>query len=83
MGSQSLELVNDLVKFKVFKEVVDEAHRLLIPYGYSVHELFYNSDENTFKSIMNVTVTIAIVQVLQYQSNHYICYTPNTKVFKF
>lgn len=66
MGSQSIELVNDLVKFEVFKQVVDEAHQILIPYGFSVHELFYNSDEDKFKSIMNVTVTIAIVQVLQY-----------------
>lgn len=63
MGSQSLELVSDLVKFQVFKEIVDEAHAILIPYGFSVYDLFYKSDENTFKSIMNVTITIAIVQV--------------------
>lgn len=64
MGSQSLELVNDLVKFKVFKDVVDKAHQILLPHNFSVYDLFYKSDENTFKSILNVTVTIAIVQVI-------------------
>lgn len=63
MGSQSLELVKDLVKFEVFKQTVDNAHKILMPYGYSVHDLFYKPDENTFKSITNVTITIAIVQV--------------------
>jgi len=63
MGSQSLDLVADLVKFKVFKETVDNAHSILIPYDFSVNDLFYKSDENTFKSIVNVTITIIIVQV--------------------
>lgn len=63
MGSQSLDLVKDLVKFKVFKEMVDKAHNILIPYGYSIHDLFYKSDENTFKNLMNVTITIVMVQV--------------------
>lgn len=64
MGSQSLELVTDLVKFKVFKQTVDNAHSILIPYNYSVYDLFYKADENTFKSIINVTITIIIVQVI-------------------
>lgn len=63
MGSQSLDLVKDLVKFKVFKDMVDKAHNILIPYGYSIYNLFYKSDENTFKSLMNVTITIVMVQV--------------------
>ncbi|XP_026810325.1 fatty acid synthase-like [Rhopalosiphum maidis] len=63
MGSQSLELVADLVKFKVFKQTVDNAHSILIPYNYSVYDLFYKSDESTFKSIINVTITIIIVQI--------------------
>lgn len=63
MGSQSLDLVKDLVKFKVFKEMIDKAHAVLIPYGYSIHDLFYKPDENTFKSLMNVTITIVLVQV--------------------
>lgn len=63
MGSQSLDLVTDLVKFKVFKQIVDNAHSILIPYNFSVYDLFYKSDENTFKSIVNVTITIIIVQV--------------------
>lgn len=63
MGSQSLDLVADLVKFKVFKQIVDNAHSILIPYNFSVYDLFYKSDENTFKSIVNVTITIIIVQV--------------------
>ncbi|XP_050064418.1 fatty acid synthase-like [Aphis gossypii] len=63
MGSQSLELVTDLVKFEVFKQTVDNAHSILIPYNYSVYDLFYKSDENTFKSIINVTITIIIVQI--------------------
>lgn len=63
MGSQSLDLVKDLVKFKVFKQIVDNAHAILIPYDYSVYDLFYKSDENTFKNIINVTITIIIVQV--------------------
>jgi len=63
MGSQSLELVTDLVNFEVFKQTVDNAHSILIPYNYSVYDLFYKSDENTFKSIINVTITIIIVQV--------------------
>jgi len=64
MGSQSLELVKDLVKFEVFKNTLDKAHAILIPYGFSVHDLFYNSNEDTFKSIINVTITIVIVQVI-------------------
>lgn len=63
MGSQSLELVKDLVRFEPFKKLLDRAHAVLIPYGFSVHDLFYKSDENTFKSIINVTVTIVVVQV--------------------
>jgi len=64
MGSQSLELVADLVKFKVFKQTVDNAHSILIPFNYSVHDLFYKSDENTFKSIKNTMFTVLIVQVI-------------------
>ncbi|XP_060836830.1 fatty acid synthase-like isoform X2 [Rhopalosiphum padi] len=63
MGSQSLELVADLVKFKVFKQTVDNAHSILIPFNYSVHDLFYKSDENTFKSIKNTMFTVLIVQI--------------------
>jgi len=63
MGSQSLDLVTDLVKFKVFKQTVDNAHSILIPYNFSVYDLFYKSDENTFKSIMHVMFTVIIVQV--------------------
>lgn len=63
MGSQSLELVKDLVRFEPFKKLLDQAHAVLMPYGFSVHDLFYKSDENTFKSILNVTITIAVVQV--------------------
>lgn len=63
MGSQSLELVKDLVRFEPFKKLLDQAHAVLMPYGYSVHDLFYKSDENTFKSILNVTITIVVVQV--------------------
>lgn len=69
MGSQSLELVRDLVKFKVFKEIVDQAHKILLPLGFSVYDLFYKSDENTFKSINNVTITILIVQVHKHNKN--------------
>jgi len=64
MGSQSLDLVKDLVKFDVFKEIVDKSHNILIPLGYSVYDLFYKSNENTFTCLANVTITIAIVQVL-------------------
>jgi len=63
MGSQSLDLVDDLMKFKVFKQTVDNAHSILIPYNFSVYDLFYNSDEHTFKSIKNVMFTVIIVQV--------------------
>lgn len=63
MGSQSLELVSDLVKLEIFKNVVDKAHSILIPHGFSVYDLFYKTDENTFKCIINVTITIVIVQV--------------------
>jgi len=63
MGSQSLELVTDLIKFKVFKQTVDNAHSILIPHNYSVYDLFYKSDENTFKSIKNTMFTVLIVQV--------------------
>lgn len=66
MGSQSLDLVKDLVKFQVFKELVDKAHNILMQYKFSVYDLFYKSDENTFKSILNVTITIAIVQVMPF-----------------
>lgn len=64
MGSQSLELVKDLIKFEAFKKVVDSAHQILLPLGYSVYDLFYKSDENSFKNISNVTITIIIVQVI-------------------
>lgn len=64
MGSQSLELVKDLMKLDLFKAVVDKAHAVLVPHGYSVYDLIYKSNENTFKSIVNVTMTIIIVQVL-------------------
>lgn len=64
MGSQSLDLVKDLVKFEAFKQLLNKAHDILIPYGFSVKDLFYKSDENTFKSIINVTLTIVIVQVI-------------------
>ncbi|VVC37697.1 Acyl transferase/acyl hydrolase/lysophospholipase,Acyl transferase,GroES- [Cinara cedri] len=63
MGSQSLDLVKDLMKLDVFKAVVDKSHAILIPHGYSVYDLFYKSDEKTFKSILNVTITIIIVQI--------------------
>lgn len=64
MGSQSLDLVKDLVKFDVFKQLLNKAHAILIPFGYSIQDLFYKSDENTFKSLLNVTITIVIVQVI-------------------
>lgn len=69
MGSQSLELVSDLVKFEVFKEIVDQAHKILLPLGFSVYDLFYKCDENTFKCINNVTITILIVQVYKHNKN--------------
>lgn len=64
MGSQSLNLVKDLMKFESFKTVVDKSHTILMPHGFSVYDLFYKSNENTFKSITNVTITIIIVQVI-------------------
>lgn len=64
MGSQSLDLVKDLMKLDIFKAVVDKAHAVLVPHGYSVYDLFYKPNENTFNSIVNVTITIIIVQVL-------------------
>ena len=63
MGSQSLDLVADLVKFKVFKQTVDNAHSILIRYNFNVYDLFYKTDEHTFKSIKNVMFTVIIVQV--------------------
>lgn len=51
------------MRFEPFKKLLDQAHAVLMPYGFSVHDLFYKSDENTFKSILNVTITIAVVQV--------------------
>ncbi|XP_060865504.1 fatty acid synthase-like [Metopolophium dirhodum] len=63
MGSQSLDLVADLMKFKVFKQTVDNAHSILISYNFSVYDLFYKSDEHTFKSIKNVMFTVIIVQI--------------------
>ncbi|XP_050531344.1 fatty acid synthase-like [Daktulosphaira vitifoliae] len=63
MGSQSLELVKDLIKFPVFKNLVERAHKILLPYGFSVNDLFYKSNEDTFKDITNVTITIVIVQM--------------------
>lgn len=65
MGSQSLELVKDLVKFPVFKDLVERAHKILLPHGFSVNDLFYKSNEDTFKDITNVTLTIVIVQVIE------------------
>lgn len=70
MGSQSLDLIKDLVKFKVFKEIVDKAHNILIVQGFSVYDLVYKSNEYTFKSLANVTITIAIVQVLFNKHNY-------------
>ncbi|VVC42234.1 Acyl transferase/acyl hydrolase/lysophospholipase,Ketoacyl-synthetase, C- [Cinara cedri] len=63
MGSQSIDLVKDLMKFDVFRGVVDKAHTILIPLGFSVYDLFYKSNDNTFKNIVNVTITIIIVQI--------------------
>ncbi|XP_050427979.1 fatty acid synthase-like [Adelges cooleyi] len=63
MGSQSLDLVKDLVKFPVFKDVVDRAHQTLLPHGFSVYDLFYKSNEKTFTDIINVTITIVVVQM--------------------
>lgn len=64
MGSQSSDLVKDLVKFPVFKDVVDRAHQTLLPHGFSVYDLFYKSNEKTFTDIINVTITIVVVQVI-------------------
>jgi len=64
MGSQSIDLVEHLIKFDVFKEVVDKSHNILKSQGFSVYDLFYNFDENTFTIITNVIITIVIVQVL-------------------
>ncbi len=63
MGSQWSTMGKDLLSIPIFREAVENCHRILLPKGINLMEIITSDDPKMFDNILNSFVGIAAVQI--------------------
>jgi fatty acid synthase len=63
MGSQWTTMGKDLLSIPIFREAVENCHRILLPKGINLMEIITSDDPKMFDNILNSFVGIAAIQI--------------------